>query len=210
MSDLGFDWNKKFSWHIDPYLFLGILLLAGLGMVVLYSASGQDIGIVYKQAIRLFVGLVAMLVVAQVPSHWLRISSWWLYLLALLMLVSVLMFGDVGKGAQRWLQFGPIRFQPSELMKLAMPMAVAAWFASRHLPAKGFDALLALVMVGLPMWLIVRQPVVNRQTTRSWYRAFSRYVGSCSNFLRGHIMALANTVVGNGWRRHSTVMAFYA
>ncbi len=158
MSLLSLDFKKNFSWHIDPYLCLGILLLAGLGMVVLYSASSQDMSIVYKQAIRLAVGLIAMLVVAQIPSHWLRLSSWWLYLMAMVMLVLVLVFGDIGKGAQRWLQFGPFRFQPSELMKLAMPMAIAAWFSSRHLPARAIDTVIALIVVGLPMFVIIKQP----------------------------------------------------
>ena len=158
MSLLGLDSKRNFSWHIDPYLFLGILMLAALGMVVLYSASGQDLGIVYKQSVRLGVGLIAMFVVAQIPTHWLRLSSWWLYLLALAMLMMVLMFGDIGKGAQRWLQVGPIRFQPSELMKLAMPMAIAAWFSTRYLPAKVLDSIVALVLVAVPMFAIIKQP----------------------------------------------------
>jgi len=158
MNVLNLESKKTFSWHLDPYLLLGILALSGLGMVVLYSASGQEIGVVYKQLTRLLIGLIAMMVAAQIPTHWLRHSSWWLYLMAVLMLVLVLLIGDVGKGAQRWLDLGPIRFQPSELMKLAMPMCVAAWFASRSIPAKTIDAFFALLIVAVPMYLIVKQP----------------------------------------------------
>lgn len=158
MIDIVSERKNKWGWHLDPFLILCVLLLGGLGMVVLYSASGQESGIVYKQGVRFSVGLLVMFLTAQIPVFWLRTSSWWLYLVALVMLILVLVMGDIGKGAQRWLEFGPIRFQPSELMKLAMPMAIAAWFASRQVPPNTIESLLALVMVLLPMFLIIQQP----------------------------------------------------
>ena len=158
MVELSGERRSRFSLRLDPILLLGILLLGILGTIVLYSASGQELDIVYKQVVRIGVGLFVMTLIAQTPVHWFRETAWWLYFIALVMLVLVLIFGDIGKGAQRWLEVGPIRFQPSELMKLAMPMAIAAWFATRQLPPNTIESLIALVLVVVPMFLIVRQP----------------------------------------------------
>jgi len=147
MVELSGERRSRLSLRLDPILLLGILMLGALGTVVLYSASGQELDVVYKQAVRIAVGLFVMTFIAQTPVHWFRETAWWLYLIALIMLVLVLVFGDIGKGAQRWLVLGPIRFQPSELMKLAMPMAIAAWFATRQLPPNTLESLIALVLV---------------------------------------------------------------
>ena len=144
--------------HIDLPLLVGLLLLAGFGMVVLYSASGQDLGQVWRQAVRLGIALLVMLAVAQINPISLRRWSPWLYGLGLLMLIAVLLFGDIGKGAQRWLDLGVMRFQPSELVKLAVPLMIAWYLAEKRLPPSWQRLLAAALLIALPVLLIAKQP----------------------------------------------------
>ncbi len=144
--------------HLDGPLLLALVLTAGLGMIVLYSASGQDSGIVLKQSIRFGVSLLALFLVAQVPPHYLRLFAPWAYLGALLLLVGVLVTGDIGKGAQRWLDLGLIRFQPSEIMKLALPLAAAWYLHHRPLPPTLRSVLVLAMFVMVPTVLIGMQP----------------------------------------------------
>ncbi|RME34440.1 MAG: rod shape-determining protein RodA [Gammaproteobacteria bacterium] len=144
--------------HIDGPLLTVVLLLCGLGLLVLYSASGQDTGTVIRQAVRMGMGLAVMIAVAQVPPH--RMADWapWLYLAGLVMLLAVLLIGHTGKGAQRWLDLGLFRFQPSELMKLAVPMVVAWYYHDRPLPPNGRRVAIAGVVILVPCLLIAKQP----------------------------------------------------
>lgn len=144
--------------HIDGPLLLGLMLLLGVGLLVLYSASGQDAGLIIRQLVRLGVALAAMLVIAQIHPDRMRDSAYWLYGFGLLLLVAVLLFGHEGKGAQRWLDLGVFRFQPSEIIKLAVPILVAAFLAARPLPPSALRLLTGLVLIGLPAFLIAKQP----------------------------------------------------
>ncbi|WP_435388951.1 rod shape-determining protein RodA [Halomonas maura] len=145
--------------HLDPWL-LGMLLVLMLsGLVVLYSASGQRLDVVIAQGVRFGVALAGMVIIAQfTPATLLR---WALpaYLAGMAMLVAVEVMGDMGMGAQRWLVIpGVVRFQPSEMMKLAMPMMVAAWLSRRALPPGWQDLAVCAVLIGAPVLLIARQP----------------------------------------------------
>lgn len=143
--------------RLDPVLLSLIMLLLAVGLVMVYSASGQDSGLVQRQATRLGVGLLALLVLSQVPPHILRSWAPWLYALGLLLVAATWFFG-VGRGAQRWLDFGLLRFQPSEIMKLAVPMMVAWYLHPRVLPPGARETLVALAIMLLPAVLIMRQP----------------------------------------------------
>ncbi len=144
--------------HIDPPLLFGLVLLAGLGLMVLYSAGGQSESFMIRQLIRLGIAFTAMLVVAQVsPSHLYRLAPW-LYGAGLLMLVAVMFFGDIGKGAQRWLAVGGFRFQPSELVKVTVPMMVAYFLCDRALPPNTGRVAAAVLLIAVPGFLIARQP----------------------------------------------------
>jgi rod shape determining protein RodA len=143
--------------RLDPWLLAGLLVVIAAGLLILYSAAGQDIVYVERQAVRIGVGLAAMLLVSQVPPHILRIWTPWMYLLGTLLVASTWVFG-VGRGAQRWLDFGFITFQPSEIMKLAVPMMVAWYLHPRILPPGWKDALVAALILLLPTLLIARQP----------------------------------------------------
>ncbi len=144
-------------WRLDPWLLGMLVILMALGCLVLYSATEQNIGMVWRQAVRLSMGLVALAVFAHLPPRLLRLWAPWLYLATLLMLVAVLLFG-VGRGAQRWLDLGIIRFQPSEAMKLALPLMLAMLLDRRRLPPDWFTLGMAAVLIALPVALIVMQP----------------------------------------------------
>jgi len=143
--------------RLDPVLFALLLLIIAFGLMVLYSASGQDVDMVYRQAIRLGVGLLVMLVISQVPPHILRIWTPWLYGIGVIMLLATWFLG-VGRGTQRWLDLGVLRFQPSELMKLAVPMMVAWYLHPKVLPPAWKAVGYALGVLLIPTLLIARQP----------------------------------------------------
>lgn len=144
--------------HIDFPLMFGLIVLCVLGLFVLYSAGGQDIGIVYRQILRLGVAFLLLFLCAQLPPSLLARWSLWIYLAGILLLILVLVMGDIGKGAQRWLGIGDFRFQPSELMKLALPMALAWFFSDNSLPPRFSQILVACVIIIVPVLLIGRQP----------------------------------------------------
>ena len=141
----------------DAPLLLALLVVMAFGLLVLYSASNEDTGAVWRQAIRLGAGLGALLVVSQIPPHLLRLWTPWLYCFGLALLV-VTLFAGVGQGANRWLDLGIVRFQPAEIMKLAVPMMVAWYLHSRVLPPGWRDLALAFAIMVLPAVLIIRQP----------------------------------------------------
>ena len=143
--------------HIDGPLLVGLLLICGFGLFVLYSAVGESNRLLMNQIVRLGVAFVAMLIVAQLPPDFLRRWTPWGYFAGLVLLVLVLTKGDVGQGARRWLDIG-IRFQPSEAMKLGVPM-MAAWFLHhRSFPPRVSQLLVIAVMIVVPTVLIARQP----------------------------------------------------
>lgn len=145
-------------WRVDLPLLLALMAAGTLGLFVLYSASGQSMAVVMGQAVRLGIGFAAMLVIAQVPPDWLRMISPWLFALGVVMLLAVITFGDAAMGAQRWLDLGVIRFQPSEFMKLAVPLTVAAYFHERPLPPGLVSVLATGTLIALPAVLVAIQP----------------------------------------------------
>jgi rod shape determining protein RodA len=144
--------------HLDGPLLAGLLLLCLLGLVVLYSASGQSTSLLIKQLVRLGVAATGMLVVAQIPPKLLKIWTPWIFFTGIVLLVMVLVAGEIGKGAQRWLDLGFVRFQPSEIMKLAVPMMAAWYLMDRPLPPRLSELAVVLLICLVPAALIARQP----------------------------------------------------
>jgi rod shape determining protein RodA len=143
---------------VDVPTLIILLAIVGLGMVVLYSAVDGDNGLLARQAMRFGVGLAAFLVMAQIPPHYMRIFTPWMYLLGIGLLLAVAVEGQIGKGAQRWLDLGFVRFQPSELLKLAVPMMCAWFMHERRLPPT-FPQLMVMGLIVLtPAILIGEQP----------------------------------------------------
>ena len=144
--------------HIDPVLLVGLLLLMAAGLGILYSASDGSVEIVQRQVVRLALAFVVMFVVAQIPQQQLYVWAPWFFVLGIILLVLVLIAGDVGKGAQRWLNLYVIRFQPSEMMKLVSPMMIAWYLSDKPFPPKVSALFISLALVILPTALIARQP----------------------------------------------------
>ncbi len=148
-------WNTL---HLDPLLLLGLLALISFGILILYSASNNSIAIIEKQAIRLGLAFIIMLVFAQIPPN--RYYQWtpWVFSVALILLVAVLFIGQVQQGARRWFDLKIINFQPSEIMKLAMPMMLAWYLSERPLPPKLSIMLISSIMLFIPVILTAKQP----------------------------------------------------
>ncbi len=144
--------------HLDLPLLFGLLTLSGVGFVVLYSAGGQDGDLLVRQGIRFLTALGVMFVVAIIPPRHLSYWAPWLYVAGLGLLAAVLFFGDVGKGAQRWLDLGILRFQPSEMVKITVPAMVAWYLADRSLPPRFGAILMAGLIILVPTVLIAWQP----------------------------------------------------
>ncbi len=143
---------------LDTLLFTALIVLSLSGLMVLYSASGGDMATIQRQCLRLLLGFVGLFVFAQIPVDNLRNWSPWLYAGGLILLLLVLIIGDMSKGAQRWLDLGVIRFQPSELMKIFLPMMVAWYFSRIALPPNFKNICVSFVLVFVPVALIIRQP----------------------------------------------------
>ena len=144
--------------RLDPILLSLLVILALFGSMVLYSASGSDHAVVIRQMTRIVVALLLLLAVANIPLRMIRKISIWLYVAGVAMLLAVMFYGEVGKGAQRWLDLGLIRFQPSEILKLAVPMIVATYLANRVLPVGLKELVVSSILVLIPVILIARQP----------------------------------------------------
>ena len=145
--------------HLDAPLLTALLLLVLGGLAVLYSAGGGDLNLVVRQSIRLGAGFLVLLVLAQIPPRSYRFWTPVIYAIGVILLALVVLVGTEAKGATRWLTLPGIgRFQPAELMKLAVPAMVAWFFSERNLPPNKLDVLAALGLIFLPVVMIAVQP----------------------------------------------------
>jgi len=143
--------------HLDGPLLLAVLAVCAVGLVVLFSAAGEDLGVFVRQAARVGLGLGVMVAAAQVPPRVLRAVSPWAYAAGVLLLVAVALVGDISMGAQRWLDLGVVRFQPSEIMKIAVPLACAWFLHTRPLPPSFTTLLVLAAAILVPVLLIAEQ-----------------------------------------------------
>ncbi len=150
--------SAAMRFHIDVPLLLLLLALTVYGLLVLYSASGQSVEAVIRQGRYLALAYLIMIAGAQVSLQ--RYARWapWVYVTGVALLVAVVLVGVGAKGAQRWLQIGTFRFQPGEIMKIAVPLVTAWFLAGRVLPPRFFVVLGAMLLLGLPAGLIAIQP----------------------------------------------------
>ena len=151
--------NLLFRLHIDPQLLGGVLILCGLGLIVLYSAADQSMDVVSRQGIRMAIGIFAMIVLAQVSPAQLARWAPAFYFFGVVLLVGVFLFGT-GRGAQRWLEIGIVRFQPSEIMKVTLIMALALYYSLIPISRKSSPLWLIppLALIFLPTFLVFSQP----------------------------------------------------
>ena len=144
--------------NLDAPLLVAILGLCVAGLAILYGAGGQDVSVVYRQAVRLVLSFGVMLVIAQLSPQFLRLWTPWIFTLGLMLLLLTLYSGHIGRGAQRWLSLGVVRFQPSEIMKIAVPLMIAWYLHDKPMPPswRQLPALAAIVLV--PVLLVGVQP----------------------------------------------------
>ena len=150
--------SRSASLGIDWILLSGLLTLSGISLFVLYSASDQNMDMLIRQSLRMGLAFVVMLFIARIKPEKLMRWTPWLYGIGLMLLVVVLAAGVIGKGAQRWIDLGLIRFQPSEMMKLAVPMMVAWVMVKQPMPARLGTVILGFIVVLVPTVLIIKQP----------------------------------------------------
>ena len=149
-------WQSRL--HLDAPLLITLVFVSTLGLMVLYSASGGDVSLIERQLIRLSLAFTGMVIVAQFhPRLLLRLTPW-LFVTGVLLLLAVLLGGESSGGAQRWLNLYVVRFQPSEMMKLAVPMMVAWYLSDARLPPKRWQLLGAALLIAVPMLMTARQP----------------------------------------------------
>lgn len=156
-------YQLKKLWHyltryIDGLLFAGVILLMLVGLVVLYSATGSNISRVSNQTINMLVALGIMWLVANVPLQQILRLALPMYVVGLGLLVGVALFGEIHNGARRWLDVGITRIQPSELMKLAVPLIMAWYFDKHEITLRLRDYAGATLLLLVPILLILRQP----------------------------------------------------
>lgn len=142
---------------LDGPLLLLISIACLLGVFILFSASNESSEVLMRQLLRIGVAFIALLISAQIPTDLIKRISPWSYFFGLVLLSLVLLLGEIGQGAQRWLDIG-IRFQPSEIMKLAVPMMVAWYLNERKLPPSGKQIFNIFILILIPSILIAKQP----------------------------------------------------
>ncbi len=143
---------------IDIPLLLLITILAAFGLLILYSSSGESIDVVYRQLTRLGIATAVMIVVSQIPPLYLNRAAPALIIFGISLLIFVLLFGSAGGGAQRWLNLGFIKFQPSEMMKIIVPISIASILSEKTLPPRAMLTIISLAVIILVVALIAMQP----------------------------------------------------
>lgn len=143
---------------MDAPIILTVFAICMLGFVVLYSAAGENETLLLRQATRFAVAVFAFAIIAQVPPRMLRLWTPWIFSVSLGLLLLVEFRGVTGGGAQRWLDLGFARFQPSEIMKVAVPMMIAWFMHERTLPPTFKQLLILLLFICAPTFLIALQP----------------------------------------------------
>jgi len=144
--------------RVDSYLMAAALAIVGIGLITLFSASDQNISRVTSQVMSLGFALLLMWIIANIQPRQLARAALPLYILGVLLLIAVALGGTVVNGSRRWLNFGFARFQPSELMKIALPLMLAWYFQKHETRVRFRDFILAVVLIALPVWLIKREP----------------------------------------------------
>ncbi|MFC4820960.1 rod shape-determining protein RodA [Dokdonella ginsengisoli] len=192
---LGALWRKP---RIDLPLFGSLLLLMGIGLTTLYSAGDLDRGVVVSQAMRFALGLTFMFAIARVPPQLLRNWTPWLYAGSVLLLVAVAVLGE-GRGAHRWLDLKFVRFQPSEMLKLTMPMMVAWYLHGRPLPPNWSTLFVVGVLIAIPGGLVAEQPDLGTALLIAASGAFGVFLSGLAWWRIGMLLAAFAAAVPVGW-----------
>ncbi len=185
--------------HIDIPLMLGILTLLTIGLFVVYGAGGQDEAMAIRHAKRMGVALAVMFFVAQIPPLSYRKWAVPAFIVGLILLVSVLLFGHVRNGAKRWLDIGVTLIQPSEIMKLIVPIMIAWYVSQFNLPTKLKDIIIAFILVLIPTLLIAKQPDLGTSLLIASSGIFVIFLAGASWKLIGTCAVLASAFAPIFW-----------
>jgi rod shape determining protein RodA len=184
--------------RIDLPLAVGLILLASVGLITLYSAGDASLALVGGQAARFVLGGILLLVISRIPPSVLRGWTPWLYAGSTALLVVVAILGE-GRGADRWLNLGVMRFQPSELLKLTMPMMVAWYLHPRQLPPGWKDIIVVGILIGIPAALIAEQPDLGTALLVATAGAFALFLSGMAWWRIGLLIAAVGGMVPVGW-----------
>lgn len=165
--------------RLDLPLLLALIALCLVGLATVYSAGEHNPRLIVNQSLRMGMGFVAMYVLSRVPPHVFRAWTPLLFGLTLLLLVVVLLLGE-GRGATRWLDLKFVRFQPSEIMKLAMPMMLAWYLHPRVLPPNWTTLGVCAVLIAIPALLVAKQPDLGTAILIALSGAFVIYLAGLS------------------------------
>ncbi|ACX88893.1 peptidoglycan glycosyltransferase MrdB [Pectobacterium parmentieri] len=185
--------------HIDLPFLLCILALLGYSLFVLWSASGQDVGMMERKVIQIVLGFTVMIVMAQIPP---RVYEGWapyLYVVCVILLLIVDIFGQISKGAQRWLDLGFIRFQPSEIAKIAVPLMVARFINRDMCPPSLKNTAIALILIFVPTLLVAAQPDLGTSILIALSGLFVLFLGGMSWGLIGIAVLLIAAFIPILW-----------
>lgn len=186
--------------HLDPVLLLLLLLTCLLGLFELYSASGRHLDMTMKQLMSFGIGLTAMFVLAQIPPRTYQTLSPWFYAGGVGLLIGVMIFGEVRMGAQRWISIpGVASVQPSEFMKLGMPMMLAWFLAGRVLPPSFPVVMLSLVLIGIPAGLIAEQPDLGTAILVATSGLFVLFLSGLPWWMIFSFMAVVGALIPVAW-----------
>lgn len=182
-------WGKM---HLDFWLLIGLLMITGYGLIVLYSASGASEVMFRSRVIQVVLGFVVMVVMAQFPPRFYQRIAPYLFIAGIILLILVDAVGTTSKGAQRWLDLGIVRFQPSEIVKLAVPLMVAVYLGNRSLPPTLTDTMISLGLIIVPTLLVAIQPDLGTSILVSASGIFVVFLAGMSWWLIGiAVMGLA-------------------
>ncbi|MDE2316694.1 MAG: FtsW/RodA/SpoVE family cell cycle protein, partial [Xanthomonadaceae bacterium] len=184
--------------RIDLPLALGLFALATVGLVTLYSAGDGNLALVGGQAARFVLGGALLLLISRIPPSVLRSWTPWLYVGSSALLVLVALLGE-GRGAHRWLNLGVMRFQPSELLKLTMPMMVAWYLHARQLPPRWKDIVVVGLLIALPATLIAKQPDLGTALLVAAAGAFALFLSGMAWWRIGVLLGVLGGMVPVAW-----------
>ncbi|HJT97394.1 MAG TPA: rod shape-determining protein RodA [Rhodanobacteraceae bacterium] len=184
--------------RLDLPLLAALLLVGAIGLVTLYSAGDMDPRIVVNQSARFALGGIMLIVISRIPPSTLRTWTPWLYAFSIVLLVIVELFGE-GRGANRWLDLKVVRFQPSEILKLSMPMMVAWYLHSQRLPPNWKDLFIVALLIAIPAGLIAEQPDLGTAILVAGSGCFALFLSGLSWWRIGGIFALVAGAAPVAW-----------
>lgn len=185
--------------RIDLPLAFGLFLLALVGLATLYSASGGNMAMIGGQATRFVMGGMLVLLISRIPPPVLRSWTPWLFAASVVLLLMVAAFGEVRSGSKRWLNLGVMSFQPSELLKLTMPMMVAWYLHPRQLPPRWKDIIMVGILIGIPAGLIAEQPDLGTALLVSAAGAFALFLSGMAWWKIGSLLAAVGAMIPVAW-----------